>query len=202
MTLGGGRRDRGFCPQDFNPEYPSAAKRMRLLLPTDAIAVTIAAKPTLLVHLPATNAAGIELTLLDENRQGIYQTLLPLTATTEARIVRFELAKAKINLEVGRDYSWIVTLVCGQSGAQPEDPFIIGSIRRIQTDQILTQQLVTTVDSLDRVALYAEAGIWYDAVAELDLLRRNKPDDVALISAWNELLTSAGLADVLTATTK
>ena len=45
-------------------------------------------------------------------------------------------------------------------------------------------------------ALYAQAGIWYEALATLAELRRSKPNDSVLISAWESLLQSVGLDTV------
>jgi len=197
-TLGGGRRHRGVCSQDVtNSPTDAQPEHMKVLVPAETAATTMAEQPTLLVQLPKTSAVAVEVTLLDAEGIGFYQKSVSLEDTETPGVLRLELTSEEAKLEKDKDYSWMVTLVCSEQGAQPEDPFAIGSIRRVEVEPDLTQKLATTADPLERAALYAESGIWYEAIAELDALRREKPEDRAIASAWNDLLASAGLDSLL-----
>jgi len=193
-TLGGGRRHRGVCPKDMtNTPADAQPERIKALVPAEAVATTMAEQPTLLVQLPKTSAVAVEVTLLDAKGIGFYQKSIDLEGVETPSVVRLDLMNEEAKLETEKDYSWMVTLVCSKEGARPEDPFAVGSIRRVADEADLAQKLEMTTDPLERAALYAESGIWYEAIAELDALRREKPDDRAIASAWNELLVSAGL---------
>jgi hypothetical protein len=45
----------------------------------------------------------------------------------------------------------------------------------------------------ERVVLYAKERLWYEALETLVKLQRDRPNDPAVISAWNKLLKSVGL---------
>jgi hypothetical protein len=67
-----------------------------------------------------------------------------------------------------------------------------GQIERVEPNPNLVAQL-KTASPRDRAALYAEAGIWYDAVNSIAQLRRSSPNDTAIAADWAELLKSVGL---------
>jgi hypothetical protein len=48
---------------------------------------------------------------------------------------------------------------------------------------------------IDRIALYAANGLWYDAIATLATLRRESPDNVIATNQWTALLESVGLSE-------
>jgi hypothetical protein len=73
-------------------------------------------------------------------------------------------------------------------------------IRRIQPDSALTQ--LAQAKPLDRVALYAKSGSWYDALANLAELRKAQPNDAEVASAWKELMQAAGLDAIANAPLK
>jgi len=58
------------------------------------------------------------------------------------------------------------------------------------------QELETATSLLDRVIIYAKAGIWYDALSNLAELRRRNPNDPTVIRDWQELLKSVGMEKI------
>jgi hypothetical protein len=89
-------------------------------------------------------------------------------------------------------------VVC-ESGS-PEDSYVVGSVRRIQPDSSLSQ--IDQAQPLDKVALYAKSGVWFDAVANLATLRKDQPNDPKVASAWENLLKGAGLGAIANAPLK
>lgn len=198
-TVGGGRRNDGRCPQDRQgSEQPSATKSLDQLLtpllrsPITDPQLTVSPRPTFLVYVPQTSATGMELTL-ERDGEGIYQTTVNLTGTPG--IVSIQLPANAPELEMGKDYKWLVSMVCG-SGS-PEDSFVEGSVRRIQPDSTLSQ--IDQAKPLDKVALYAKNGVWFDTVATLAALRQAQPNDPQVASAWENLLKDAGLGAIANA---
>jgi hypothetical protein len=201
VTVGGGRRNDGKCSQEgqasgqSTTEAKSLDQLLTLLLPspfTD-LQLTVSAHPTFLVYVPQTSAKAVELTLFardkDKGEKAIYQTSVNLTGTPG--IVSITLPATAPDLEMGKDYKWIVALACQAGGPTPEDPFVEALIRRIQPDSALSQ--LAQAKPLDRVALYAKSGTWYDALANLAELRKAQPNDAEVASAWKELMQGAGL---------
>jgi len=209
VTVGGGRRNDGKCLQERKDSEQSAATKPldQLLTPvlpspfTD-LQLTVSAHPTFLVYVPQTSAKAVELTLLardkDKGEEPIYQTSVNLTGTPG--IVSITLPATAPDLEMGKDYKWIVALACQAGGPTPNDPFVEALIRRIQPDSALSQ--LAQAKPLDRVALYAKSGTWYDALANLAELRKAQPNDAEVASAWKELMQGAGLEAIANAPLK
>jgi hypothetical protein len=198
-TVGGGRRNDGKCLQDRKDSEQSAASKsldqlLTLLLrsPLSDPQLTVSSRPTFLVYVPQTSTKAMELTL-ERDGKGIYQTRVDLSGTPG--IVSIQLSANAPELEMGKDYKWLVSMVCG-SGA-PEDSFVEGSVRRIQPDSTLSQ--IDRAKSLEKVALYAKSGVWFDAVATLAALRKAQPNDPQVASAWENLLKDAGLGAIANA---
>ena len=204
ITVGGGRRNDGKCLQDRQASAQSSTevKPLDQLLtpllrsPVTEPQLTVSARPTFLVYVPQTSAKAMELKLEDSNGQDFYYTTLNLSSTPG--IVSIQLPTNAPELEIGKDYKWLVSMVCG-SGA-PEDSFVDGSVRRIQADSTLSQ--IERAKPLDKVALYAKNGVWFDAVANLAALRKAQPNDPQVASAWKELLQGAGLDAIANAPLK
>ena len=55
-----------------------------------------------------------------------------------------------------------------------------------------------TATPRQRVALYAQAGIWQDALTTLGELRVRQRQDAALATDWKDLLDSVGLDNIST----
>jgi Domain of Unknown Function (DUF928) len=178
---GGGTR--GGCPTSQPP--------MTALMPSTNFGQTVSDYPTFFWYVPPRTAEVAEFVLLDDNDNEVYKTIIQLTG--ESGIVSLTLPAVGNTspLEIGRDYHWYFSLVCDpldRSG----DSFAEGWIQHIELDPNLENQLIMAASS-DHPALYAEAGIWYDAVASLAELRRSQPDNSALLFKWSMLLESVDL---------
>lgn len=201
MTIGGGRRNDGQCPQERKNQGQSSVKSadqlLTLLLPSNKLGFTIVERPTFMVYVPKTSAKAAEFTLEDGDGKPIYQATQDLTGTPS--VIAFSVPINQPALEIGKDYKWVVSMVCQPRG--PEDPFAEGLVRRIKPNSALTSQLDKAAP-LERVNLYAKNGAWYEALTSLAKLRNSQPNDPKLVSAWGELLQSAGLDAIATAPVK
>ncbi len=197
-SSGGGSRDAGQCSQLVAATDTQA---MIALLPPLAPqekgipeGLTLEAYPTILVYVPATSARSAEFTVWTENKkEEVFQTTVDLPKTPA--VVRVALPPTEPGLAVGKRYEWSFALACKPSGVDPSDPKVSGLISRIAPDAPLVQQMTQT-KGLERVKLYANAGIWHEAAAELASLRCANPNDPNLLSAWQSLLQSVNLGSV------
>lgn len=193
-TVGGGRRNDGKCSQDrkgsgqSTTEAQSLDKLLTPLLrsPLSDPQLTVSSRPTFLLYVPQTSATGMELKLEQDGHE-FYKTTVNLSSSPG--IVSIQLPADAPELEIGKDYNWFVSVVCGSGGT--EDSFVEGSVRRIQPDFTLSQ--IDRAKPLDKVALYANNGVWFDTVATLAALRKAQPNDPQVASAWENLLKDAGL---------
>jgi hypothetical protein len=151
--------------------------------------ITLATHPTFLVYVPTTNAENAEFSLRNQAGQGLYRTTVSLPPTPA--IVSISLPEQTAALAMDKPYTWTFAIICDPND-RLEDQFVTGTVQRRDLDPARAAQLEQASAS-DRLPLYQQDGVWYDALALLLELRRNDPDDTSLTTAWHELLQSGGI---------
>ncbi|MBD3886505.1 DUF928 domain-containing protein [Phormidium tenue FACHB-886] len=186
-SAAGGRRKLGACPQDAGTVTPSSS--LTALSPTTKPGLTLAAHPTFLVHVPRTSTETAEFSLRNQMDQGVYRTTIALTNTPD--IISITLPDQISPLEVGKQYIWSFAIICNPDD-RLADEFVTGTVERTELNPTRLAQIEQTSDR-QRIALYQQNGIWYDALALLFELKRNQPTDPAISAAWHEFLRSGGV---------
>jgi hypothetical protein len=162
--------------------------------------LTTSAYPTFFIHVgkprvDSQKMLSVEFTLWDKNQQQkIYSTTF-VPSNTSSGIVAFNLPPGVSQpLEVGKRYYWRLVVL-----DNPTDDstalFVEGKIERIELSPSVSKQL-REASSLEKAALYAKAGIWYDTIAILAGLRCSQPNNLAVAVEWEGLLRSVGLDDI------
>lgn len=170
------------------------SKRLTPLLPKEKLGLTIAERPTLFWSLPqATNSTAQLMILGDKESRVVYETTVTLPRT--AGIFQFTLPKDAPALEVGKQYRWFLSINCKADGTGSEIS-VDGWIERVAATPELTKAL-RTANPREQVRLYAEAGIWHEAVTTLAALRLSQPRDFRLNVSWRELLRSVDLSAIM-----
>lgn len=191
-TVGGGTRG-GKCEQDQNISGVPLTALMPNLKPEEGLfALTVETNPEFFFYVPQTHARLAEFVLKDENGKDIYRVNLPITGSPE--IASFRLPKNAVSLEKNQNYQWYFVIVCPQRNRR-QFLTVEGWTRRVEISTILASQLQSK-NLRDRSKIYAQAGIWHEALATLAEERRNNPNDPLLTSEWKKLLESAGLAEI------
>ncbi|MCL1468930.1 DUF928 domain-containing protein [Argonema galeatum] len=179
-TASGGTRGR--CPQDANQ-----SSILTLLLPRSQEGLTVADHPIFFAYVPQTQANTGEFLLYDRAQKTvIYQTTFPLRNIPG--IISIQYPTNKPRLEIGKTYEWRLLLHC-QSDDRAADASKIGWIKRIAPPTAVARVPNNTNPS-ERARVYAENGIWYDA---LKIIAEQKPrvstNSTATIM-WRQLLQS------------
>lgn len=193
-TTGGARRTNPrICQTNPNPFQvtaktlpPSLDQSLIALMPISGSGNTIADRPTILVYVPKNPAKTAEFIIEDNTLKRLVTITLDISKAPG--IYQLKFAPTDPPLEVGKDYQWAFAIVCDNS---LKDPIIYGKIRRIQPDPAFVNQLSKATPS-DRITLYKNADLWYDALTELNL-QRTQPSVPATKDAWQQLLQSIGL---------
>jgi hypothetical protein len=196
-------------------------KSLTALVPASGVGETAAEYPTFSWYMPQTSASAMEFVLRDAKGNDIYRSQYALASfaayssesralsrlgrvnsasqdsrvgnVSASRIMSLTLpAFANLSpLEIGQEYSWTLVLICDPN-ERSKDIVAEGAIKRVQPNPTLSSRIQqATVE--DRVALYADARLWYETLSTLVELRRDRPDNNDLKQAWNKLLTSVGL---------
>jgi hypothetical protein len=170
---------------------------------------TVAGRPTFFIHVSQTSAQEAEFILInkkigeDNNGQAVYDEDKYIIDQIVALpknpgIVSISLPADAAALEVGQLYFWAFQVICDPTDRN-KDVMVEGAVQRIELDSTLANQL-QQAEPRDRPALYADAGIWTDAVSTLFDLRKANPNDAQLRQDWEDLLKSVGLDTVAQAT--
>lgn len=155
--------------------------------------------PTFWFYVPYAKPALVDIsfTLQDESNPGekkiIYQNS-QIAAASTAGTIRITLPKSSPTLAADRPYRWFLELNMGcTSGQRPI--FVEGWIQRTELDRNLSRQIDRATPT-EKVSLYAENGLWHDALTTLASLRATNPQDPELNQDWQNLLNAIGLGNL------
>ncbi len=184
-TVGGATRG-GSCLE--------AGKQPVSLLPKEQWGLTLSERPTFFWYIPASPVQQASFLLLnDDDSQVLYETTLTLPPL--GGIVSLQLPPESTTLQVGKRYHWYLTLNCNSINLEA-NPLIEGWVERIEADAQLAQALKQATPQT-QAKLYAEAGIWYEALTTLANLRRTQPRNAQALAGWTELLRSVDLGNIV-----
>jgi len=186
-TAGGATRGNSCVPKNKKPIS---------LIPKERLGLTFSANPTFYWHIPSSPAKVAKfLILTGDDVDVVYEATIPLPAA-KSGIISYALPKNAPPLEIGKRYHWFLTLDCNP-GAPGLNPITEGWTERIAPNVTLLKQ-IEKADLKTRASLYADNGIWHEAVTAIAVLRRTNPEDAGAITGWNELLKSVGLSEIAT----
>ncbi|EKQ70651.1 protein of unknown function DUF928 [Leptolyngbyaceae cyanobacterium JSC-12] len=165
-------------------------KHLTSLVPKDRLGLTYSGNPTFHWFVPKSPARTAKFLLLgNDDADVVYETTLSLPS--ESGIVSFTLPEDGPSLEVGQQYHWFLVVGCSQID-QGANPSVEGWVERVSPETNILSQLKQAT-AAGRVKIYADNGIWHEAVTTLVTLRKTNPTDKALLAGWSELLKSVGL---------
>jgi len=161
------------------------------LAPDENFGYTTSAHPTFFFYIPqlyAEKAVAADFILLDEQGNELYSTTFQPSNTTN--VIRVTLpADSASALELGKSYQWSFGLACNLDD-RSGDRVMDGWIQRIEPDAAL-QTALANASPTELPSLYAQSGIWYDALASLVALRATPTSQLS--DQWSALLNSVGL---------
>ncbi|MGB3239088.1 MAG: DUF928 domain-containing protein [Geitlerinemataceae cyanobacterium] len=156
--------------------------------------LTLDGYPSFYIHMPALPEARLEFILLDELGDRIYETSY-LVANREGTFSIDLPRNANLQpLEVGITYTWQVRLKLNPNRVVT-DYLVQGQIERFDAEAVLAQDLEAASPE-EKLVLYAQSGLWYDALDTLAQLRRANPNNPLLVNEWAQLLRSAGFDEI------
>lgn len=177
---GGGTRGGCMSPQPLTA-----------LMPMNGYGETLAAYPTFYFYVPDFNAEAAEFVLLNEAGDEIYASEFQVTGEPGVIAIHLPSTVGLPELAIGENYEWIFSLICDRTD-RSGDSMVSGWLQRIETPATLAMELETLPES-DRPALYAQSGLWYEAIASLADLRLANPTSAAIQEQWSSLLSSVEL---------
>ena len=160
------------------------------VLAPDEIGVTTQEQPSLFWFQSKPADAKFELTLLQDNKiKPILQVLVE--RSTKAGIQRLKLSEHGAKLTAGVEYQWVVALVTDPNN-RSSDLVASGVIKRVEPAADLKGKIAKATPA-SLAGVYAEAGIWYDALAVLSDQIEAQPENKSLRETRSDLLRQVGL---------
>jgi uncharacterized protein (UPF0335 family) len=163
------------------------------VLAPDHSGFTTSEQPSLYWYISAPTSLPVELTVMDP--QGVQPILeTRLSSAGKAGVQRIRLADYNVRLSPGAAYRWFVAVV-PDSDRRSKDIMAGGAIERVETPEELKAKLAQTVNK-DAPFVYAEAGMWYDALRAISDLIEAAPQDQELRKQRAAMLAQVGLPTI------
>ncbi|HLP92107.1 MAG TPA: DUF928 domain-containing protein [Nostocaceae cyanobacterium] len=191
------------------PGYPSSAgaatrgscsnenKEVKPLIPQNRLGLTFSERPTFFWYQPEKSAKvaqfllSVDADTVNENKV-LYETTIKLPE--QAGIVGYTLPENAPTLEVGKTYRWYLTLICDESDSSG-NPRVNGWVERIEPENQLLENL-NKANFRKLPSIYAEAGIWHEALLALTQLRTTEPDNIFIRMDWRKFMKSVELQEL------
>jgi len=162
------------------------------VLAPDQTGLTTQAQPVLYWYASKPAAASIEVTLIADAAE--VPVLSRNLTVTQAGMHAIDLSQYGITLVPDTEYEWFVSVV-PDPAQRSKDLTSGGTIRRVSPDAAVLARLAAAGER-EVPGIYAEAGLWYDAIASLSRLIARYPADKQLRSSRAALLDQIGLNTV------
>jgi hypothetical protein len=171
----------------------SAKMPLLYVLAPDHTGLTTRAQPALFWYQSGPASTRIEVTVIEPGKP---KPVLRVGAdkVDQPGIHRLLLARYNVNLAPGVVYKWTVALVPDPAN-RSQDVIASDTIQRAEPGAQFTTALAGA-EGLDRAALYARQGIWYDALEAVTKEIDAAPKDKELRFQRAALLEQAGLQKV------
>jgi hypothetical protein len=161
-------------------------------LAPDHVGLTTQAQPSLFWYLSSTTPSPIEVVIMNP------QQIAPLFVKRfhppfTPGIHRVRLADDAVSLATGVPYEWFIALIPDPT-QRSKDIVARGRIERTKLPEALQTRLAQAREG-EAVALYAEAGLWYDALTALADLIEATPQDTQFRQQRAALLKQVGLPE-------
>ncbi|MEH2124018.1 DUF928 domain-containing protein [Nostoc sp.] len=154
--------------------------------------LTTLERPTFWFYIPYTkdlSNSSAEFSLQDSAENDVYRNAIALPS--KPSVIGISLPSTA-SLEVDKTYRWYLKVRCNQETASIP-VYVEGDIKRINLDERVMQQLAAANQPRQKIIIYAEKGIWFDALNMLIQIRISNPNDASLKKDWQSLLQSINL---------
>ncbi len=167
----------------------NAQTSLTALAPLAYVGQTVSPQPTFAWFVPDAQNRNIEFSLYEYTGNGKSKLLHRIQQpSTSSRIMKLLLPGEKASLAVGNKYWWQVALLCNPNHPS-EDLLVKAEIEVVATPIDLKNALSQTKEPLKRADLYAEKGLWYDALAETLDNPANKASTLKLLEELSKFET-------------
>lgn len=143
----------------------SGGTSLTALAPYSHIGQTVSTHPTFAWYVPDAQSYPLELRLYQYDISGDTK-IQTIKLQSYPGVMTWSIPEEQPGLLVGQRYRWQVVILCNPN--RPSNALVTeADIEVVAMPSALANALSTTGDRLIRANLYAELGLWYDALGKL-----------------------------------
>jgi len=172
-----------------NEQKYKLPKWLYTLTPTSGKGLTMSAQPSLFTF--QSDGVPLEYRVTISEPSNPKPLFIYAASSSAAGIHRVDLSQFNITLKPNVDYQWNVA-IRPDAKNRSSDLIAKGAIKRIEPPAEVAEKL-KTAPSADYAAIYAEAGLWYDALAAISDQIAANPQDKELVQMRDSLLQQVEL---------
>ncbi len=162
------------------------------ILPESGIGLTATEELSLYVYFAegtVVDEAILSLKSLDESEYFEANLSLPREKFAESGgVMEVAFPEALPVLPADEEYTWSLVLKCNGQ-LRPDSPVLGGAIQRVES----TVNIQPDASLVEQAQAYGEAGLWYDLLDTLALMRVEDSADVQSMEHWSNVLETVGL---------
>ena len=163
------------------------------ILAPNHVGLTFQEQPTLYWYISKTTRHLIELTIIED--QAIYPLFEKgIDPPSQPGIQHIRLKEYGVHLSPKTQYRWFVALI-PDPDQRSKDIIAGGIIEHVEVPEKLREKLLQA-DKRETIYIYAEEGIWYDALMMISDLIEASPNDTILHKQRASLLEQVGLPEI------
>jgi hypothetical protein len=163
------------------------------VLAPDHSAHTVSEQPTLYWYISGDTTLPVEVTIIDPNGTApLLEKAIPSPVTRGVHGI--SLADHGVKLAPNIAYRWSVTVV-PDANRRSRDILSSGVVERVAPPAELAEK-VAKARKEQLPFIYAEAGMWYDALATISTLVAGAPNDATLRQQRAALLAQVGVPEI------
>ena len=164
---------------------PESEGELTPLVPFSHVGQTSSSRPTFVWFVPDRTPHPLQFRLFKSNRQPLYRTEIQ----SQPGIMSVALPPDQPELTVGQIYNWQVVLVCNPK-VPKRNVVVEAKIEVVKPAAMLQTQLAAAPTLQQQSDLYAEAGLWYDALAAALKASETAQNQSAVLDLLNSLVSS------------
>jgi Domain of Unknown Function (DUF928) len=162
-----------------------SAAVLTALVPFSHMGQTISGHPTFTWFVPDRTSRPLQLRLFTRSGQPLYRTEMQ----SQPGIMSVALPPNLPQLSIGQSYKWQVVLVCDRN-VPSRNVVAAAEIQVVQPAASLQAQLAAAPTPQQRIDLYAESGLWYDAIAEARKISETSQNQTPVLELLDALANS------------
>lgn len=158
--------------------------KLRLFAPEDHVGLTTSDRPTFFWYVATKSQVTVRFALIDLDPNQIEPVVELKQEVSQSGVVKLQLPP-ETSISTGKTYQWTVAIVCNPRRPS-QDIYAYAWIEKVSPTSGLLQKMNAS-DKSERAVIYADGGIWYDALAEA---YRANPNSEHLLTLFSDLSKS------------